>query len=608
VLASKVSGLQNPVFNLLATQFQSFTFYKDLITIGPVQYESPVAANSHKRYFFQIEDTLMNGSDSVFVISFRPKKGKVFKSMKGTLYVNTNGFALQNVIAEPSEVSADAIQIKIQQKYELIGGKQWFPVELNTVINFNQLVAIENFHVGGYSYGYIKNIRIEPELNKKDFSAIEVSMEENAGKQNEDFWNSKRNDSLSLKEKKTYRVIDSIGKIADFDRRMNNIGYLFSGRIPMGVFALDLDKIINYNEYEGFRLGCGLHTNKKVSEHFELGGYGAYGFRDQSFKYGGDITVFISKKNQSQFNFTYKNDLIASGKTFYNTSGFFLISQDLSTFFANRFDRYELFEATVSSRAFKHFRFYLSGNTQFRKSFDEYHFAVPVDENVTWLKNEYRVTELTFSTRFQFREKFTETPYGLVSNGSDFPVVWLKFSKGIKDVFEGDTEYSKIDLRIEKRHRLKRFGFINYRIDAGKVFGEVPYGILYNTTATFRQFNIYAGNSFETMRVNEFLSDETASAFIKYELGSLFFKKKFRPQFVLATNAGIGKLNNPESHRNIEFKTIENGYIESGLLINNIFKVNFSSFGISAFYRYGVNHLPVEIDNWAFKFVFGYSL
>lgn len=608
VLASKVSGFENPVFNLLATQFQSFTFYSDFITIGPVQYEGPIAKNSDRRYFFLIEDTLINGADSVFVISFRPKKGQAFKAMKGTLYVNLNGYALQNVIAEPNDAGTEAIRIKIQQKYEKIEGKQWFPSELNTVMDFSKTVKIENFRVLGYSYGYLKNIQPDPGLSKKDFSAIEVKMDEQAGKQSEDFWNKNRNDSLTGKEKKTYHVIDSLGKVAKLDKKMNAVGYLLSGRIPIGVFSLDLDKILNYNEYEGFRLGAGLHTSKKVSKYFELGGYGAYGFSDQAFKYGGDATIFISPKHQAQLQFIYKNDVLESGKTFFPGADPFLFSNDLSSFFANRFDKMEKMEVVFSSRAFKHFKFFLSANTQFRKSFEEYQFAVPLDESVTLLNSEYKITEFGFTARFQYREKFTETPFGLISNGSDFPVVWLKLSQGMKTIFDGEQDYVKLDMRIEKRHRMKRMGFFGYRIDAGKVFGEVPYGILYNGKGTYRPFNIYAGQSFETMRINEFLSDEYMAAFLKYEIGSLFFKKKFRPQFVLATNACIGKLSDSGSHRNITFSTLEDGYIESGLMINNLIKFNYSTFGISGFYRYGANRLPDEKENWVVKFVLGYAL
>ena len=48
------------------------------------------------------------------------------------LYINTNGYAIQNVIAEPNDKSF--IHLKIEQRYQQVEGKQWFPEQLNFVI------------------------------------------------------------------------------------------------------------------------------------------------------------------------------------------------------------------------------------------------------------------------------------------------------------------------------------------------------------------------------------------------------------------------------------------------------------------------------------------
>ncbi len=74
VLASRVSGLKNSPFALLATQLQSFSFYDDFVTVLDEKFINPISAGSTRKYFFLLEDTLYNGKDTVFVISFRPKK------------------------------------------------------------------------------------------------------------------------------------------------------------------------------------------------------------------------------------------------------------------------------------------------------------------------------------------------------------------------------------------------------------------------------------------------------------------------------------------------------------------------------------------------------
>ena len=144
VIGSRVSGLKNPTFSLLATQFQSFSFYNPTLNVLGNSYLNPITPNSINKYLFLIEDTTFSGADTVYIISFRPRKGKNFDGLKGLLYINTDEFALQNVIAEPAEQD-EGIAIKIQQKYEKIEGS-WFPIELNSNMIFNN-AQINNFKI-----------------------------------------------------------------------------------------------------------------------------------------------------------------------------------------------------------------------------------------------------------------------------------------------------------------------------------------------------------------------------------------------------------------------------------------------------------------------------
>ena len=59
-----------------------------------------------------------------------------------------------------------------------------------------------------------------------------------------------------------------------------------------------------------------------------------------------------------------------------------------------------------------------------------------------------------------------------------------------------------------------------------------------------------------------------------------------------------------EQHAGINYKTLENGYYESGIEINQIYSV----LGFSAFYRYGANQLPRFEDNLAIKLTFVLNL
>ncbi len=100
IIAHKMSGFKMPIFSIVTSQFQSFSFYDDYVNLLSDKYLSPFSKGSTKRYFFQIQDTLYTETnDTIFEISFRPLKNKNFAGLEGKVHINSNGYAIQNVKA-----------------------------------------------------------------------------------------------------------------------------------------------------------------------------------------------------------------------------------------------------------------------------------------------------------------------------------------------------------------------------------------------------------------------------------------------------------------------------------------------------------------------------
>jgi len=59
----------------------------------------------------------------------------------------------------------------------------------------------------------------------------------------------------------------------------------------------------------------------------------------------------------------------------------------------------------------------------------------------------------------------------------------------------------------------------------------------------------------------------------------------------------MGNIKKPEQNVGVDYKTLNNGFFESGIELNQIFK----GVGLSGFYRYGPNQLPKFEDNIAVK-------
>ncbi|MGB1318894.1 MAG: DUF5686 family protein, partial [Flavobacteriales bacterium] len=67
VQATRFSGMKNPQFAMLASQMQSFSFYKDYFSLGQQAFLGPISPNSWSRYFFNIQDTIQIKQDTVII-------------------------------------------------------------------------------------------------------------------------------------------------------------------------------------------------------------------------------------------------------------------------------------------------------------------------------------------------------------------------------------------------------------------------------------------------------------------------------------------------------------------------------------------------------------
>jgi hypothetical protein len=493
--------------------------------------------------------------------------------------------------------------MKIQQQYELMDGRHWFPKQLNTDLImkgvFNGTADLK-----GVGRTYIKDVKFDTALRKSGFDDITLDYQSGMKAQNDSFWNKYRIDTLTLKERNTYEVIDSIGKVAHLDRTLKLFLALSDNRLPIGIFDLNLDRIINENRHEGFRLGLGVHTNKEFSKWFMIGGFGAYGFRDKKSKYGGDASILLYKRRDIRIGCSYSHDVIESGaQSFYDDQKSFL-NDEFRKFSIGKMDAIDDRKAFISGNFIK----YIQANIYLRESHttatDNYQF----NNDVRGLTNDFHFTETGIAMRFAYKEKFVKAFDQKLSNGTKYPVVWLNISRGWNNLLQGNYSYTRYDLQIEKSFRIRNVGRSGIIINGGLVDGNAPYPLLFNGKGSAANIeniyhtSFYSDNSFQTMGMNEFLSNRFLAVYYHHNFGHLLFKKKnFQPALRIISNAGVGWLNNPQQQTGMQIKTMEKGYYESGFQINNLIKITFTRLGIGVFYRYGPYADPMPKNNFYFK-------
>ncbi|MCX6257909.1 MAG: DUF5686 family protein [Bacteroidia bacterium] len=626
VLASRVSGLQSMTFALLATQMQSFSFYKELIMIFDKMYLNPISSGSTRKYFFLIEDTTYTEQgDTVFVISFRPRKGTNFDGLKGVLNINTRNYAIQNVIAEPM-MQSPGIGIKIQQKYEYIENKQWFPVQLNTELtmsNFNIQAGKKRLPIIGIGKSYLKDIKLNPEVDKSKFGHVEVKMEDDAAKKPKEYWDNFRYEPLSAKDTMTYHVIDSISKAEKIEKKIGIFETLMNGYIPFYFLNIDYTRVLSYNRYEGFRTGLGLVTNKKLSEYYSLGGYACYGFKDRKFKYGGEAAVVLDEDIEANLKLIWSRDVEEwGGLNFYMDKPFLLSTSTYRNYMVDMMIPVKLLKVSYSQRAFEYLNILVFAERQQypeANSIYAYNNGGNVLNNMIFVSDYYTdFFETGINLRYAFREKYMQTPNGKYSMGSDYPLVYANVVYGISD--QTTNQYFKFESKITKALINKNIGKTYIAITGGinvilsneESEKLLPVQKLYNGNGSYyKEYPLWSDNSFNTMGIDEFYADRFASLYFRQDFGSLLFRTKhFAPELNLITNIGIGKLSKDYSfyspdNLNIlqHLKSYEKGYYESGVVVNNILRLSgMVACGIGVFYRYGPYAYQRISENFAYKF------
>ena len=600
ILANRVSGLKNTEFFLLGTQLQSFSFYGEAVELLGVKYMSPLAKNSINKYYFELQDTTFLGNDTVFAISFRPRTKKNFPSMTGMLYISTNGYAIQQVVAEPKQEGK--IQFKIQQQYTFLDGKKWFPAQLNSSILFDSSFSAASFPLVGEGRSYIKNVVLGVALNASDFSPVVLQMNPNAEEANDPLWAKHREQALTDKELKTYHVIDSVGREIHLDRRLKAIEALTTGELSVGYVNFDLKQLMSFNNYEGFRLGGGLRTNHRTSEKWNTGGYVAYGFKDRGFKYGCDALFHLYKKRNAWFKAEYRNDVMEMGGNGIriNEAGSFF-SQNIYRLFVSRMDKREKIQASLNGRLIGNLTATGYINVQSIQSYLGYAFTKSQSDAILLTDSNYRLTETGVTLRWAPGEKLMRTNTREIRLGGKYPVIHFQYSRGLSGLLEGEYDYNRYDVRIDKTFNFLNFGKLSVIAHGGLCPENVPLSLLYNAEGTYEKFTIVAPGSFQTMRVNEFMHSRYTAMHLRHTFRNFsLLKGKFKPNLVLAHSMLWGDFNYSQFH-NFKSSQATKGFLESGIQIDNVIVSGVSGIGIGVYYRYGAHALPNTSDNFAIK-------
>jgi|WetSurMetagenome_2_1015567.scaffolds.fasta_scaffold00276_17 hypothetical protein len=617
IIATKTSGFENPLTGLsfFSSFHNSISFYNNNISLFSIpvtndktieEYLSPFSDDCLRSYNFRLEENFESTTDTIFVINFYPKKDTKFNGLKGNVYISSNGYAIKNIVAGPSEKGL--IDFKFRQDYEYIN-ERWFPTKLDEEIGFVSMHI--NRNINAYPVYLVTsktdNVDFNPSISYDSINNESVYLDMISIQNSDQILKMVRSDSLKIREKNTYLFMDSIGKKHNFDYWAELTPKLMAGKIPMSFFDLDISKVYNYNKYEGTRLGIGLYTNEKLSEFISLGGFIGYGFKDSELKYGGQLVLDINKYKEIQLEFSYQNNLKEPGLDLNDNYTKLSFSEYFRNYIAYRMDNFIEEKAELNFRLFRHA--YMSTALSIKEMRPTYEYQYKGS-----LLTNYHADDIQISFKYAFGEELAAIGTQRIINKRGNPIVSITYKRGTNLFTKQSYIYNRIESTIDLIAYKGKIGQSNIRLAGGSIDRSVPYSLLFTSEGSKNNsFPLVMNNTFQTMMPYEFLSDKYLNLFYSHNFGSLLFKTpKFKPQFVIVQNSGWGTLKNA-SYQGIDFKEKNKGYFESGLIINNILKLKYVNafyigFGMGTFYRYGYYSFSKTRDNFAFKLSVSISL
>jgi hypothetical protein len=614
IISANVSGVGKKPYISLANQLQDFSVYDQFFTVLNQSFFSPVSHYGLKKFYYSLTDVFSDGkNDTIFVIWFSPIKSKSKNGLQGTILINNHGYAVQAVTAGIDENDPAKPSLSIQQQYDLLQDEKWFPSEKQSAIRFmlkkvdkkdsvlwNKARPGDKIVADNRTSFYQREINLP--LKPSDFSKYEGSISP-LQKDAEKALQQERNKMPGKADSLSRFSSDSIAEANNITADSKLIRFLAEGKIPLGYFNINYTKFFSYNLYEGIKLGIGAETNRRLSRYFTVGGYITYGLKDKSVLNGEWLDIYPKGYYDFRLHIGFRDMNNEFGEPEFLEKKSLLNPDNYRDLLIKNMYSTQRYSAGMELRPFQELNTYLFADVSDNSA----------RENNEWLSQHtfspFRLTRIGLQLRYSPGISFIEDPDMLIESILPKSDWYFNAVQGI-GIFGGEYRYTKLEFKGKFHFMPYPTGTTNIMLRAGYIFDHAPMTELFNGYGSYvKAFSFIAPNSFTTMRQNEFGATDFAALLIRHDLGTWFPSGgyKFNPGFVIAQNIGFGLLNDYDSaqYGMIDFRK---GYYESGFEINNLLQMNFLSWGVGIYYRYGPYSLPVSNDNFAYKFGFFFKL
>ena len=579
-------GTGDGINTFIKDLYAEYDIYDNYLKFFDKDFVSPLSRTGINVYNYVLNDSTYIDNKWCYNIVYYPRR-KNELTFKGNFWVNDTTFAVKKINLEASK-SANINWVKeiyIEQEFDVLNDSVFLLTRDYMMSDFSFSKKEESKGVYGKRTTVIKNHKFDVPKDSK-FYKEEVNFYDNSVfNKPDEYWQNARFEKLNKDELGIYKMLDTLQTVPRFKRIYSLATILGSGYIQIGNFDFGpIFSTFGYNDVEGQRLRIGGRTYYGPNDKWRIQGYTAYGFKDNKFKYGVSGRWMVNPANrliltagnrrdveQIGVSLTTSNDVL--GRSFASSSFFSsgtnnkLTSINLTTLGAEiEFVKNFTFQTNLSYRTLK------SASDQF--SLDYY-----TDLSQTEIKDEVKQSEVNF--QFEYTPGRKTVGYGVdrLEVDTNYARLFLSYSQGLKGVLDSDFDYQKLQFYYRQPVLIGGFGRLFTTFETGKIFGEVPLGLMGVVPGNQSYFIIE--NTYNLLDYYDFVADEYASLHFEHHFNGRLFSRvpllrKLNWREIVGIKGVYGRVTNENRLINASgftYQAPDDLYWEYHAGIGNIFKV-----------------------------------
>jgi len=593
IKAAKTEGMKNEsMLQFIGGINQKVNVYENFTNALGKEFISPLSDVGDKYYNYKGADTQYISGQRYLHLLFTPKR-EGENTFSGDCWIHGGNWGIYRINLN---ISASANinyvnRLSILQEFSLRPDSAWMFAKDKTVIDFTPFGKEKLSFIARRTSTY-KDVKVnDPSITKKlsaNAQKEEVIVNEAARDKDKQFWSLQRHEELSVNEQKVYRMMDTIKTIPAFIRYTKALTFIFDGHKKYGDIEIGpWYKWISGNQLERLRTRFDLGTTEQFSKYLRLHGYLAYGFKDARFKGRADVTYRLPGDNGITLFSSFTHDL-DNGRTRYN-------DEDITTdnIFSQLIRRPNIPQKFLGVEEIKiaitkEWKNKFSVQPFFTRTGFETFNPLPTTSSLIShaTQNQIASSEAGLRLRYAPGERTFARHRKEVKLKSNLPIFEVRGAWGIKNVFQSNYQYLRLNANISQNIRIPRWGKLNYMVYGGKIFTDESLPFMLLETHPGNEIYYYNKQSFNLMNRFEYVSDKFAGINIEHNLEKKFlnllpFMRKSNMRQFWNFKSVWGDLtdksralNRIEYYNEYRLRSLRGGfYTEIGTGFENIFKL-----------------------------------